>query len=101
MFRSFPGSELEVFSHRRYLRDAFLYVDSEFSNESAVACDFGVKNVKMIGVTPRMRVFGFGFSGARFGASRSRPELTSGESGRCPENPEIYIYIYIYIYILI
>ena len=31
----------------------------------------------MLGVGPSMRFFGLGFSDARFGASGSRPELTS------------------------
>ena len=46
MFRSFPASKLDDFSHPRYLPEAFLYTDSDFSNESAVALDFGVKHVK-------------------------------------------------------
>ena len=48
MFRSFPGSKLDDFSHRRYLPDAFLYVDSDGSNESAVAGDFGVKHFEKL-----------------------------------------------------
>ena len=44
MIRSFSGSKLDDFSHSRYLSEAFLYADSDGSNESAVAIDFGVKN---------------------------------------------------------
>ena len=48
------------------------------------------------GVSPRMPVFGSGTSRLRFGASRSRLDVISGDPGRYPENPYIYIYIYIY-----
>ena len=46
MFRSFSGPKLDGFLHSRYLSEAFLYADSDGSNESAVALDFGLKNTE-------------------------------------------------------